>query len=60
MGIAIHFVHICLHTCIGFPFHTQYTPLVGNLLQSFAKTSLMSLHESAVSDFIVPSDGLIL
>ena len=49
-----------LSTCIGFAFHTQYSPLVGTLLQLVAKTSLMCLHESAVSDFTFPSDGSIL
>ena len=49
-----------VHTCIGFSFHTQYTPLVGKLVQSVDKTSLMCLHESAVSDSIFPSDGWIL
>jgi len=39
---------------------TQYTPLLGRLVQSVAKTSLMCLHESALSDLIFPNDGSIL
>ena len=49
-----------MHTCIGLSFHTQYAPLLGKFVQSVAKTSLMCLHESAVSDLILPSDGSIL
>ena len=48
------------HTCIGLSLYTQYSPLAGKLVQSVAKTSLMCLHESAVSDLILPSDGSIL
>ena len=51
---------ILRHTCIGLSLFTQYTPLVGKLVQSVAKVSLTCLHESAVSDLILPSDGSIL
>ena len=39
---------------------TQYTPLLGRLVQSVAKTSLMFLHYSALSDLILPNDGSML
>lgn len=51
---------VLANTCIGFSFHTQYSPLSGKLLQLVANTSLMCLQELAVTDLTFPSEGLIL
>ena len=53
----LSYMHDIISTCMSC---TQYTPLLGRLVQSVAKTFLMCLQESALSDLIFPNDGSIL